>query len=248
MSRTCALHTQAARPEATATPLHIIIKQPVTERPNQSNKHQARPEKGFILRQSPRRVVAGADDVGSEGEVPAVAGDPEGLEQQERRPERARVERVVRHLAPRLHPRLLHHLQPVGMREKRNRAISRAAGGRAAGNRGERSSSGAACLVLEPARGAEEAVGEPGVREREQAPEPRGPVAVAAGGLGLGDEVGEVVGEEAVGHGVAARAPTPLRCVRGRGAAFPTGGEPFGGLRLLASPTAVPHGCRELGL
>ena len=100
------------RPEATATPLHIIIKQPVTERPNQSNKHQARPEKGFILRQSPRRVVAGADDVDSEGEVPAVAGDPEGLEQQERRPERARVERVVRHLAPRLHPRLLHHLQP----------------------------------------------------------------------------------------------------------------------------------------
>ena len=83
-----------------------------TSNRNKINKYQARPEKGFILRQSPRRVVAGADDVGSEGEVPAVAGDPEGLEQQERRPERARVERVVRHLAPRLHPRLLHHLQP----------------------------------------------------------------------------------------------------------------------------------------
>jgi hypothetical protein len=63
-----------------------------------------------VLRQATRRGVALLDDVAGEGEVGAVAGDLEGLEQQERRAERARVERVVRHLSPRPGPRLLHDL------------------------------------------------------------------------------------------------------------------------------------------
>lgn len=81
----------------------------------------------LFLRQAPRRFLARADDVSGEGEVPAVVGDLEGLEQQQRCPERARVERVVRHLPPGLHPRLLHHLQGG-----QPRAISRAPGGRVA--------------------------------------------------------------------------------------------------------------------
>lgn len=64
-----------------------------------------------VLRQATRRGVALLDDVAGEGEVGAVAGDLEGLEQQERRAERARVERVVRHLSPRPGPRLLHDLR-----------------------------------------------------------------------------------------------------------------------------------------
>ena len=57
-------------------------------------------------------------------------------------------------------------------------------------------------------------------------PDPRGPVPIAAGSLG--DEVGEVLGEDAVGHVNTARAPTLVEACEE---------EDFGGLSLLASPT-----------
>jgi hypothetical protein len=74
------------------------------------------------------------------------------------------------------------------------------------------------------------------------------PLAVAVGGLRLGDEVGEIVGEEAVSHGLAAQAPTPFRGVAG-GGEFATGEASCRlRLRLIASPTAVSHVCRVLWL
>lgn len=117
------------------------------------------------------------DDVTGEGEIPTVTGDLEGLEQEERRPEGARVERVVRHLAPRPGPCLCHD------------------------------------LVFEPKGGVEEPVREPGVGEGEQASEAGGGRVTAV--RALGDEVGEVVGEEAVGHGCCCSAvrASPLRGV-----------------------------------
>jgi hypothetical protein len=72
------------------------------------------------------------------------------------------------------------------------------------------------CLVFEPKGGVEEPVRELRVGEGEQAAEAGGGRVAAVGGLG--DEVGEVVGEEAVGHG---SCPTlrasPLRGVGGGG-------------------------------
>lgn len=109
------------------------------------------------------------------------------------------------------------------------------------GKRGGGWRRGEAHLVLEAARGADEVVGEPGVRKREQAPMPCGAVPLAVGGLSLGDEVRKVIGNEAISHGLAAQAPTPFRGVAG-GGGFATG-EPSCRLRLrlIASPTAVSH-------
>lgn len=195
-----------------------------------------------VLRQATRRGVALLDDVAGEGEVGAVAGDLEGLEQQERRAERARVERVVRHLSPRPGPRLLQDLRGAGSGRgnQPNTLRARARHPNPNPNRGTRMPN----LVLDPERGAEEPFGEAGVRERQQA-------AAAVGGLG--DEVREVVGEVAVRH---ARHAVTLGGARGGGRRRRRQLAARGGLErrrrrvsppLLVPTTTVSHGRRGWG-
>jgi hypothetical protein len=87
------------------------------------------------------------------------------------------------------------------------------------------------CLVFEAKGSVEEPVRELRVREGEQAADAGGGRVAAVGGLG--DEVGEVVGEEAVGHGCRA---SPLGGV-GRGG----GGRSLAGWWLWVSGVEASH-------